>query len=71
MTCDSCCREFHAVGHGMDCPYCGYNNGRGWWPRSDDPVGVAAAKAEEKQFKKELRRQKRRDARLGEALAHA
>lgn len=71
MTCESCCREFVAEGRSKDCPYCGFNNGRGSWPRSDDPAGVAAAKADDKRFRKALRRQKREVARVQETLAYA
>ena len=68
MTCDACCREFRADRHDKDCPYCGYNNGKGWWPRSD--AAGAAAKAEEKRLARELRRKKHSAARLTGAFAH-
>ena len=71
MTCQACCREFKATRRSRDCPHCGFNNGRSWWPRSNDPVGVAAAKADQRQFRKELRQRKRGAARTQEALAHA
>jgi hypothetical protein len=71
MTCESCCREFTATRQSRDCPHCGFNNGRGSWPRSDDPLGVAAIKADDRRFRTQVRRRKRKPARAQEALAHA
>ena len=73
MTCESCCREFKATRRSRDCPHCGFNNGRGSWPRSDDPGGVAASKADDKRFRTQRARQRAERQRLGrqEALAHA
>ena len=71
MTCESCCREFKATARSRDCPYCGFNNGRGPWPRSNDAAGVAATKADDKRFRKQLRRRNRAVAQPLEALAHA
>ena len=71
MTCESCCREFKATARSRDCPYCGFNNGRGSWPRSNDPAGVAATKADDKRFRKQLRQRKHVVAQTQEALAHA
>jgi hypothetical protein len=37
MTCEACGREFVARPRrrrARDCPYCGFNNGRDWRPRS-------------------------------------
>ena len=59
MTCEACCRDFKQTRHSKDCPYCGFNNGRGWWPRSDDPAGVAAGKAEMKRFTADRHRLRR------------
>ncbi len=39
MTCEACCREFVAKRHRKVCPWCQYNNGRGWQPRVDDMTG--------------------------------
>jgi len=62
ISCEACCRDFR-TGRGTDCPYCGYNNGKGSWPRSNDPDGVAACQANEKQFKT-ARRQRLQELRL-------
>lgn len=58
MTCESCCREFKATRRPKDCPHCGYNNGAGGWPRSESDI-VLAVVAEERRFRRELRRQRR------------
>jgi hypothetical protein len=70
MTCESCCREFKATRRSRDCPHCGFNNGRGSWPRSNDPAGVAASRADDKRFRARLRQQRRKADRAQEALAH-
>jgi len=70
MTCESCCREFKASRRSRDCPHCGFNNGTGSWPRSNDPAGVAATRADDKRFRGELRRKQKAAQRM-EALAHA
>ena len=36
MTCQACCREFKQERRRKYCPHCGFNNGRGWWPREED-----------------------------------
>ena len=59
MTCEACCREFKRKRWSVDCPHCGFNNGRGWWPRSDDPAGVAAGKDEKKRFMATLQRRRK------------
>ena len=33
MTCQACGREFKSTRYSKYCPNCGFNNGRGWWPR--------------------------------------
>ena len=73
MTCKACCREFKSGMRGRNCPYCGFNNGRGWWPRTDDVPGRLAAEQREKQLEKEhraRRRAKRQRLRRQEGLAH-
>jgi len=62
MSCEACCRDFR-TSRGTDCPYCGYNNGKGSWPRSNDPDGVAACNANDKQYKAN-RRQRLQQLRL-------
>ena len=61
-TCESCCREFKASRRSRDCPYCGFNNGGGWWPRTNDVAGRIAADQREKQIEKQ-RQAKERAAR--------
>ena len=73
MTCESCCREFKATRHSRDCPYCGFNNGRGWWPRTSDVAGRLEADRREKQIKKQQARERAERRRLSRqgVLAHA
>jgi len=74
MTCEACCREFQPKRRTKDCPYCGFNNGRGWWPRTDDIAGRKAAEEREKQQEKEQRaaeRARRRELSVREVLTHA
>jgi uncharacterized Zn finger protein (UPF0148 family) len=36
-TCDACGRDFH-LRRGLSCPWCGYNNGPGLLPRTEDSM---------------------------------
>ena len=50
MTCEACGREFVARSRSRkakDCPYCGFNNGRGWWPRSPSTLDPDSEELEE------------------------
>ncbi len=57
MTCESCCREFRLKRHAKDCPYCGYNNGPGWMPRSGDLTGLSKTSPEAVRARKENEQQ--------------
>ncbi|HUT56501.1 MAG TPA: hypothetical protein VNA25_01350 [Phycisphaerae bacterium] len=52
MTCEACCREFQPNGRSKYCPHCGFNNGRGWWPRRDDKPARAKTARQESYSKK-------------------
>ena len=70
-SCEACGREFTPVRRRATCPYCGFNNGRGSWPRSDDSAGILACKADDKRFRAQMRRRQRAAVQAQEALAHA
>jgi len=70
-SCESCGREFTAVRGRTTCPYCGFNNGRGSWPSSDDLAGILACKADDKRFRAQMRRRRRAAVQAQEAIAHA
>ena len=74
MTSEACCREFQPKGRSKECPHSGFNNGRGWWPRTNDIAGRTAAEQREKQKKREqlaVERARRRELRLQGVLTHA
>ena len=57
MTCGACCREFEAKKRSRYCPFCGFNNGRGWWPRRGDKNDRVKAERSRKRAGKERGRQ--------------
>jgi rRNA maturation endonuclease Nob1 len=55
ITCEACGREFRAH-RGLDCPWCGYNNGPGDLPRTEKSV-----RRIERRRDREARRLRRED----------
>jgi len=48
MTCDACGRDFR-VRRGLTCPWCGYNNGAGQAPRTEESVRDAEERRREQE----------------------